>query len=294
MVTIDSCPICLNSEFIHFLDCKDFTVSRETFTIVKCKHCNFLFTNPKPEANKIGAYYKSEDYISHSNTSKGLINKIYKLARKYTLNRKLRLVNSFAVGKNILDIGCGTGEFLDICKRNGWLTKGIEPDEEARNLGISQYGLQVNPESALAEHQTGSFNVISMWHVLEHVYDLRERVKELKRLLSQDGTILIAVPNCSSADASFYKEAWAAYDLPRHLYHFQPMDIQRLFEDLGMKVVKMLPMKLDAYYVSMLSEKYLTGHPNIMKALFHGFSSNRAASRNPGTYSSQIYLIQKK
>jgi SAM-dependent methyltransferase len=293
MVTIESCPICLRSEFEHYMDCRDFTVSRETFTMVRCKHCKFLFTNPKPERDKIGGYYKSENYVSHSNTNIGLVNKIYKAVRKYTHKKKLKLVNSLSNGRHILDIGCGTGEFLNVCKRAGWYTQGIEPDEEARSFGIKQYDINVQQESAVSSFPPLSFDVITMWHVLEHVYDLRERVIELKRIISSNGTIVIAVPNCSSKDAIYYQSAWAAYDLPRHLYHFKPNDIEKLFGELGMEVVQTLPMKLDSFYVSMLSEKYLTGHSNFIRAILRGFSSNLSARANGRTYSSQIYLIKK-
>jgi len=293
MEVIKSCPICNNPEYSHFISCKDYTVSRETFSIVRCDKCGFLFTNPRPDISHIGEYYKSEDYVSHSNTSKGLINKLYKGVRKYTLGRKLKLINSLSAKGIVLDIGCGTGEFLYTCKSAGWRTLGVEPDAGARKFGAENYGLDVKEESSLSTLPSGNYDIITMWHVLEHVYNLKDRVNELKRLLKESGRIIVAVPNSSSLDASYYKESWAAYDVPRHLYHFRPQDIERLFGDSGMKVEKVMPMKFDSYYVSMLSEKYTSGKPNLIKALLKGFASNRSASSDERSYSSQIYIIKK-
>ncbi len=293
MEKLEACPICGCNKTKHFIDCIDHTVSRETYSIVRCEQCGFLFTNPRPDKEKIGQYYKSEEYISHSNSSKGIINKLYQEVRKYTLGSKFRLVSSLTKGTRILDIGCGTGEFLNTCKKAGWTCIGIEPDQGARQYGLNNYGLDVKEECAISTLESASFDIITMWHVLEHVYDLKERVAELDRLVKPEGTILIAVPNSSSSDALHYKEAWAAYDVPRHLYHFQPKDIELLFKGFGLNVVRILPMKFDSFYVSMLSEKYQSGKTNLLKALWRGFSSNMSARSNGQTYSSQIYVIKK-
>lgn len=293
MEVLSACPVCSATEFKPFLFCKDYTVSRETFSIVECASCRFRFTNPRPEADILGNYYKSEDYVSHSNSSKGLINFLYQKVRRHTLKRKLKLVSRYSSPGSLLDIGCGTGEFLNTCKRGNWKTLGIEPGDEAREMGIKNYGLDVKKESGIKNLEDSSFDVITMWHVLEHVPLLQERVKELKRLLKAGGALFIAVPNCASKDALHYKEFWSAYDLPRHLYHFRPQDIRRLFEMNGMRIEKILPMKFDSFYVSMLSEKYMTGSPNPIRAFFTGLHSNLSAMGDGKTYSSQIYVIKR-
>lgn len=293
METLTNCPICNSSEFKSFCSCVDNTVSRETFQIVRCNSCGFKFTNSRPEEDQLGKYYKSEEYVSHSNTKKGFINSTYQSVRKYTLLKKLQLISKFYKTGRILDIGCGTGEFLNTCKNAKWQTIGIEPDPEARKMAIDNFELDVRDESELKNLQDEGFDVISMWHVLEHVPRLNERVEELKRLIKPKGVIIIAVPNCTSLDAKIYKEDWAAYDVPRHLYHFTPKDIDTLFEKHGMKVFRVMPMIFDSFYVSMLSEKIKTGKTNIIRAVWNGFRSNMAALRSGKTYSSQIYLIQK-
>ncbi len=294
MEKLDQCPVCNSTQHKAFLACVDHTVSRETFSIVQCDSCGFKFTNPRPQETDLGKYYKSEDYVSHSNTKKGFINSTYQSVRKYTLLKKLQLISKYFKTGKILDIGCGTGEFLNTCKSAKWQTLGIEPDVDARQMAIKNFGLDVREEDELTGLPDASFDVISMWHVLEHVPRLNERVEELKRLIKPNGIIIIAVPNCNSLDAKIYKEEWAAYDVPRHLYHFTPKDIDALFAKQGLKVFKVLPMIFDSFYVSLLSEKIKTGKTNILRSTWNGFRSNLAAIKTGKTYSSQIYLINKK
>jgi 2-polyprenyl-3-methyl-5-hydroxy-6-metoxy-1,4-benzoquinol methylase len=302
MENLEQCPVCNSIRNKPFLACVDYTVSparlleaggRETFQIVECESCGFKYTNPRPEVKDLGKYYKSEEYVSHSNTKKGFINSTYQTVRKYTLLKKLQLISKFYKTGKILDIGCGTGEFLNTCKNAKWNTIGIEPDADARKMAIENYGLDVREESELQNLQDESFDIISMWHVLEHVPKLNERVQELSRLLKPNGLIIIAVPNCDSLDAKIYKEHWAAYDVPRHLYHFTPKDITALFQKHNMKVFRILPMVFDSFYVSMLSEKIKTGKLNIIRSTWNGLRSNLSAMVSGKKYSSQIYLIRK-
>jgi len=292
METLSNCPICDHKTFKEFIVCTDYTVSKKDFTIVKCDTCGFKFTNPRPLESDLGDYYKSEEYISHSNTRKGLISKLYQSVRNYTLKKKLKLITKLnKTSGNILDIGCGTGEFLNVCKLSGWNTLGIEPSEDARKFGKGSFALDVREEDALKGLKDGSYDIITMWHVLEHVPHLNARIEEIKRLLKPGGHILIAVPNCSSKDAAKYGRYWAAYDVPRHLYHFIPNDLRNICKRHSLQLVNILPMKFDSYYVSMLSEKYKTGKASLIKGILSGFSSNMSA--NSETYSSQIYIIKK-
>lgn len=289
-----SCPICEGKEFDEKLNCVDYTVSQKTFNILQCESCGFQFTNPIPLETEIGKYYESEEYISHSNTSKGIINKLYQTVRNITLQQKLKLINRLVKGKQLLDIGCGTGEFLKICKDNGYDVKGIEPSVNAQKFAVENYKLDVYSEEKIKEFTPNSFDLITMWHVLEHVYHLKERVEELKKLIVKNGVLIVAVPNHNSYDAEYYKEYWAAYDVPRHLYHFSPTDIKNLFEPNGFVLEEVLPMKFDSYYVSMLSEKYKRGKVNLLKAFQVGLKSNlKASNAESPKYSSQIYILRK-
>lgn len=293
MKTYLNCPICEEKNFRHYLNCKDNTGSNESFKIVKCANCDFAFTNPIPAINEIGKYYESDEYISHSNTSRGLVNFLYQKIRNYTLDKKVSLLISLSKGKTLLDIGCGTGEFLSRAEDNGFQVQGIEPSSQARKQAINNFRLIVNEEDHLALIEDQSIDFITMWHVLEHVYNLNERILELKRLIKKDGHIIIAVPNMNSYDAQKYKEHWAAYDVPRHLYHFTEKDIKALVNKHGLEVEQTLPMKFDSFYVSMLSEKYKTGSSQLVSAFMTGLKSNSSAI-SKGGYSSQIYIIKRK
>jgi len=291
--TVNNCPTCGNSSFAAFLVCKDYLVSHKDFTIQQCEQCGFRLTNPRPDASSIGAYYKSDQYISHNDQSRGLINTAYRLVRNYTLRSKLNLINKLN-GKEgkLLDVGCGTGAFLEICQTNNWTVAGMEPDPDART--IAQTKLQIDIKTEISELAgTGPFNIITLWHVLEHVPDLNQTISQLYNLLDQKGTLLIAVPNSASYDAEYFKEFWAAYDVPRHLYHFTPATIEPLFKKHGFNLGGTRPMVFDAFYIAMLSTKYQSGQTNYIKSIQVGLTSNTKAKQT-GNSSSLIYLFNKE
>lgn len=290
---LDKCPVCGSGQSQPFISCKDYTVSQETFNIVSCSACGFKYTSPRPSDDTIGQYYKSEDYVSHTNTKKGFINRLYHTVRSYTLKKKLGLIESFVSRGTILDYGCGTGMFLNTCKEAGWKSFGFEPDSDARTIA-SKKGLSVfnTKESLALELGNAKFDVITLWHVLEHVTDLDDTLSFFKNHLSDKGTLIIAVPNYTSFDAQYYKEYWAGYDVPRHIYHFNLDSVSKLLSKFGFTHIKSLPMKFDSFYVSMLSEKYKTGSIRYLNAFINGLRSNLRA-RDPNAYSSVIYIFKK-
>jgi 2-polyprenyl-3-methyl-5-hydroxy-6-metoxy-1,4-benzoquinol methylase len=294
MLTIEKCLVCGSDSFEPFLVCKDYTVSQEMFSIVSCKGCGFKFTNPRPDNSVIGDYYKAETYVSHSNTKKGIVNKLYHSVRNYTLKQKLKLISSHVSRGTMLDYGCGTGMFLSVCKNDGWETYGMEPDDNARKMSIEK-GLDVFADKDKVSDCVGQkkFNAITLWHVLEHVTDMEETLSFFKSKLIDDGVLIIAVPNHASYDAEYYKEFWAAYDVPRHLHHFDIKSMTSLVEKVGFKFQESKPMKFDSFYVSMLSEKYKTGTVNLVKAFLIGLTSNFKA-KDTHSYSSTIYLFKHK
>jgi 2-polyprenyl-3-methyl-5-hydroxy-6-metoxy-1,4-benzoquinol methylase len=180
------------------------------------------------------------------------------------------------------------GDFLSFARQNEWQTIGVEPNEKARKIALSKNVSLIENTSQLEDH---SVDVITMWHVLEHVPDLSKQIKELKRLLKPNGTIVIAVPNFNSFDAKHYKNFWAAYDVPRHLWHFSRLSIEKLFEREKLQLTKTLPLVFDAFYVALLSEKYRTGKMNFVSAFFIGLKSNWKATTSK-EYSSLIYIIK--
>ena len=250
---------------------------------------DMLVTSPVP--SNLDKYYLSENYISHTDSKKSLFDKVYQLVKNHTLKKKLKLINSFKTEeKTILDVGAGTGDFLKVCKTGGWKITGIEPSDKAREYAESK---NIVLYENLNQVENNQFDVITLWHVLEHIPNLVEYIKQLKKLLKPNGVLIIAVPNHKSFDAKHYKEFWAAYDVPRHLWHFSKTAISKLFSLVDMNVEKILPMKFDSYYVSLLSENYKTKKSRPFNAFFIGLQSNLKAKRN-GEYSSLIYIIKNR
>jgi 2-polyprenyl-3-methyl-5-hydroxy-6-metoxy-1,4-benzoquinol methylase len=288
-------PPKLNS-FETYVSCKDHLVSGENFDLLLDDSLDLLMTNPKPENDQLGKYYESEEYISHTDGKKSVVDVVYQMVRNYTLKKKLKLIESFQTeDKNILDIGAGTGDFLKICADHNWKVMGVEPNTGAREiaLGKSKEGLFFDSVESLKKEDGVflGFDVITMWHVLEHVPNLDETIFNLKKLLKPEGVLIVAVPNFKSFDAAHYKEYWAAYDVPRHLWHFSQTAVRRLFFFQGMEVVKTLPMKFDSFYVSLLSEKNKTNKMNFLKAFLIGLRSNIKAKKT-NEYSSLVYVIK--
>jgi 2-polyprenyl-3-methyl-5-hydroxy-6-metoxy-1,4-benzoquinol methylase len=297
--TLSHCPICHQSDFSHFLTCQDYTVSQEKFDIVVCKNCSFKFTNPRPTQETVGVYYESEDYISHSDTQIGLINRLYHWVRRRSLRRKLGIINQNKISSSqkLLDYGCGTGAFASFCQQNGWNVSGIEPNSKARQLAETQLQKPVYESiENISENlnETEKFDVITLWHVLEHIHQLSETLSELKKRLSTNGKLIIAVPNPNSDDAKRFKQYWAAYDLPRHLWHFSQKNIQNLMETQKMQVKNVFPLYYDSFYISLLSSKYQTGKTQYFRAIWSGLSSNIRAVFGKKEFSSLIYVIENK
>ncbi|MEO6539922.1 MAG: class I SAM-dependent methyltransferase [Ferruginibacter sp.] len=296
MIHYTRCPVC-NSELIQEqLTAKDHTVSKKDFSIWHCNACTGRFTQDVPVQDAIGAYYASDNYISHSDTKKGIINSLYHLVRKRTLSSKRRLViNETGILKgDILDIGCGTGAFLHNMKEAEWEITGLEPDAVARTKAAELYGIHPQEPRKLFELNAASYNAITMWHVLEHVHELHAYIKQMETLLAPNGKLFIAVPNYTSKDAETYGTHWAAYDVPRHLYHLSPQSMENLLTQYGLKLTAVKPMWFDSFYVCMLSEQYKNGKGNIIKAVFNGFLSNLKAWGNTRKCSSVIYVISKE
>ena len=277
-----------------FIKVKDHSVSGDAFDLLYNHEMEMLETFPQPSAERLPNYYKSEDYISHTDAKRNAFEKVYHVVKGIALKRKLKLITRVSVsGTNLLDIGCGTGDFLQVAANSGWKISGIEPNEQARASANKKTHNSVFNTNSLSQFETHSFDVITLWHVLEHLQDLDKYFAMFNTLLKPDGVLIIAVPNFKSYDAEVYKEFWAAYDVPRHLWHFSRKSIKELGAKVNMDVLETVPMKFDAYYVSLLSEKYKSGTMNVIKGIWNGWVSNWKARRS-GEYSSLIYVLKKQ
>lgn len=296
IISYQLCPSCASLKISIQFKAKDYTISNAFFEIWECGDCTLRFTQHVPDVDNIAPYYKSENYVSHSDTQEGLVNKLYHRVRNITLKQKRKLISDVCkieTGK-LLDVGAGTGAFLHTMKQANWDVLGLEPDNTAREVAQNKYAIQLLAPNELFSLSANQFDCITMWHVLEHVHNLHGYLEQYFQILKEEGRLVIAVPNYTSYDAYHYGAQWAAYDVPRHLYHFSPASMKVLAEQKGFEIKSYHPMWFDSVYVSMLSEKYKHGKPSLLKATLNGLISNLKATSNLRTCSSVIYVLAKK
>ena len=295
-ITHKECPLCKSSAIKQRFTCKDYFASGEEFDIFECGDCGFVFTQGVPDEKEIAPYYDSPSYISHSNTNKGVINKLYHIVRKIMLHHKVSLIKKLTLLQNgrIIDYGAGTGYFAQAMKRKGWDVVAIEKSEQARKLAKQELGMELLPEEALKDIKDNSVDVVTLWHVMEHIQSLDTFWDELYRILEETGIAVIAVPNCSSYDAKKYGPHWAAYDVPRHLWHFKPSTIMKVGERHGFILERENPMYFDGFYISMLSEGYKGNRFKQIKGLWNGLKGFFATFEKRSASSSIIYVFRKK
>lgn len=289
------CPVCGSAGISKVFKVKDNTASQEFFDIYHCSNCQVRFTQNPPSESSISEYYKSENYISHTDTSKGLINRIYQTVRNISINQKKKLIEKITdlPKGTLLDVGSGTGYFAAAMQKAGWDVTGLEPDEGARNVALQQHSVKLLPVPELFNLPVNKFDAVTLWHVLEHVHDIKKYIMTFKKLLANNGKLFIAVPNYTSYDAMSYGSNWAGYDVPRHLYHFTPQTMKWLMKEYGMQIVDIKPMWFDSFYVSLLSSKYKNGNTNWVGAFWTGLISNIKAMSDVKKCSSVIYIISK-
>lgn len=287
-----ACPVCCGKSHTKHVEGKDHNVSGRIFTIVECRRCGFRFTNPRPKEKYIYKYYQSKNYISHSSTKKGLINKVYHLVRFYQFYKKKKVIKiSSNIKKGrILDIGCGAGDFLKYMASSGWDVDGVETDKGARIIAEKKIGRKIEEKIDVLSEEN-KYDVISMWHVLEHVYNVEKYLKKVNKLLKNNGVLIVGVPNCASYDAKKYKGNWVAYDLPIHLSHFRKNNIEALAKKSNFKLKEIKPLIFDAYYIGMLSAK--KSGSSFVSGFLYGLISNFKAKKS-GEYSSLMYFLFKQ
>jgi 2-polyprenyl-3-methyl-5-hydroxy-6-metoxy-1,4-benzoquinol methylase len=288
---MNACPWCKSENARSYIKLQDYFLTNDAFEVMECQSCHLLFTTPRPTPDKIDAYYQSEKYYSHQENKNGFIPHIYEAVKTVNLKNKLRMATHGIENGKILDIGCGVGDFLFKAKQSGWKVTGIEPSPNASKIASHKLQSQILLPSQISSLEDESFNLITMWHVLEHVDDLNAQIKELHRLLKPNGRLVLALPNFMSYDADYYKDKWAAWDVPRHLNHFCRSSMDSVFSSSWKKenVEKLL---WDSYYISFLSEQYEGHSLALLRGVFRGFVSNWKAKKT-GEYSSLVYFYRK-
>jgi len=293
MQHIKKCPLCGHSQFVHVETCTDCFVSDETFLLYRCCSCQFVFTQDVPIGESKKRYYDATDYISHSDTKKGLLNLVYHLVRDIMLRRKTRLAIKEQKHGSLLDIGCGTGYFAASVKRKGWNVAGVEQSETAAEIARKKSGIKVISPDRLSELSHHQFDVITLWHVLEHLENLNEMMASFSKLLNEKGKLVIALPNLNSCDAAKYRTHWAAYDVPRHIWHFSPDTFQRLAQKYGYKITAIKRLPFDGFYISILSEKYLKRKCPLFRGAISGIAGYVVSLFNKRKSSSLVYILKK-
>lgn len=287
------CPYCESNNSSLYLELKDYFLTQEDFKIVKCRGCGLLYTTPRPPSDKLGDYYKSDDYLSHKENKSGFIPRIYEFVKSFNLKNKLKIATKGKETGSILDIGCGVGDFLLCSKQAGWTVEGIEPSDEAKMIAESRLQTRIHNPQDIGSLPSCSYDVITMWHVLEHVEDLKTEVSHLHRMLKPSGRLVVAVPNYKSYDAQYYKDKWAAWDVPRHLSHFDRESMKNVFSDFNDLILRdITTLRWDSYYISFLSEKYLQHSLPLVRGVFRGFVSNVRACGSK-EYSTLVYVFEK-
>ena len=296
VINHDKCPLCGSNAIRKRFTCTDHFATGETFDVYECTDCHFAFTQNVPDEKEIGRYYESPTYISHSNTNKGITNRLYHLVRKIMLKNKTGLVKRLTLLKNgkILDYGAGTGHFARAMKKRGWEVTAIEKSDKARELSRREFDFEMLPTESLSDIKDREFDVVTMWHVMEHIQDLDNMWDELYRILDDTGIAIIAVPNSKSYDAQKYGEHWAAYDVPRHLWHFTPNTIMRWGEKHNFLLERQFTMPFDGFYISVLSESNKGSRLHTIKGFWNGFKGWLAQAKRRSASSSIIYVFRKR
>ena len=289
---MNTCPWCKTPTDRTILELKDYFLTKEDFKIMECPNCGLRFTIPRPAPEEIGKYYQSENYYSHQQNNKGLVPRIYEFVKSFNIKNKSSMAIGGLTQGKLLDIGCGVGDFLVQVKKQGWEVQGIEPSDDAKNIAEKRLGFRPYSPGDYAMFEDHTFDAITMWHVLEHIDNLHFQTKEIHRLLKPGGRLIIALPNFQSFDCQYYKEKWAAWDVPRHLNHFAPDVLREIITSCGFQTIDTQKLKWDAYYISYMSERFQGHSMPLVRGAWIGQRSNWKA-RKTGMYSSLVYRFQK-
>lgn len=285
-----NCSNCNSPEISKFDEITDFFLTNEVFFIYSCNNCGVKFTHPIPE--NLTPYYNSEEYLSHEKNNKSIFSFVYNTIKSYSISRKYLGISKKMKRGSVLEIGCGTGDLLNIFNKSKWKTIGVEPNDKPRNYAINHFNLNI--VNNIEEIKNENFNVIMLWHVLEHVINLKKYIHFLNEKLDKNGLLVIALPNPESWDAKHYKKYWAGWDVPRHLYHINEKALKELTKEYFV-IKEKQPLVFDSFYISMLSEKYKgkKGLNLLFSFIYNGLKSNINAWKT-NEFSSMIYYLKKK
>ena len=232
---------------------RDELTSNDSFNLYWDKKRKIAWTDVS-NTKDLSKYYKSDQYISHNTMNKSFIQILYNVVRSIMFHYKYRTLKSFVKPLDkLLDIGCGVGNFLSFMGKKNLNVTGVENNSIALEI-CKKKNLKVY--DSIENLSDELFDIVSLWHVLEHLPRPNKIIEKIYDLLSSEGVLVIAVPNFSSHDREHYQNRWAALDVPRHLWHFTPDGLEEMLSSAGFELLKKNPLFFDVFYISFLSEKH--------------------------------------
>lgn len=294
-IEIKACIVCGSTDHQTELLVTDWLVTQEKFNVKRCNKCLFRFTANPPSAEAAGKYYETEEYVEHSDNNDGFINKLYHFGRKWMMKYKLSLIQNLQTGNRLLDVGSGAGYFLNFMQQSGYAVEGVEISEKAVKGCKDKYNIDAyHPSRLIGNKIEINVDIITLWHVFEHVYEYDEYFNSFSKLLSKDGRLIIAMPNYKCLEEKIYRTHWNGYDTPRHLWHFTPETFKKFAADRGFEIVKMKSLPLDPFYNSMISASYKKSFTLLPITLLNGILSSILSSISLKHSSSIVYILKKK
>ncbi len=290
------CPLCGASGQIPYAGCTDYTVSKEHYTLMRCPSCGMVYTLDPPSQDKMAQYDKLGLKLKLGDSPSGLIGKLYYRVRSYMLGRKAHIVESqsYRTAGTLLNYGAKTGFFSHRMERRGWKVISVEKYHEERQFSLEMFHHRMIDLNEMDKLRPGTFDVITLWHVFEHNPHPDKLLDRFYDLLRPGGILVMACPNICSTDAMHYGPYWAAYDVPRHLWHFSPTSLCNLVHKHGFTLMHHESMPFDSFYISILSEKQMRHKLAFIRGFLYGLHSWLVSLSKRGKSSSLVYVFRKR
>ena len=290
------CPLCGASGQMPYADCIDFTVSKESFILLRCPQCGVVFTSNPPKESETIRYDTLDLKLKLGDSPRGLTDKLYYYVRHRMLRKKASIVESqsYRTGGTLLNYGAKTGYFSHYMERRGWKVTSIEKYHEERQFSLETFHHRMYDVSEMDRLTPETFDVITLWHVFEHCYNPNGLLNRFYRLLRPGGILLIACPNICSTDAMHYGANWAAYNVPRHLWHFNPTSLSNLLNKHGFTLMHRQKLSYDCFYISVLSEKNKNSKMPFLRGMWFGMRCWFISLARLDKSSSLVYVFRKR
>ena len=293
--TAIECPLCGGNDTSHFTDCTDHAVSNETYSLQRCGSCGLIFTIAPPDSQDKQTYSKLDQELNRADNPRKRLDRLYYYARILNIRRKIRLIERLtrvSSGK-LLNYGAKSGYFSSRMTDRGWKVTSLEEYHEQRIFSLEMFHHRMMDIDEIDSLPPGSFDAVTLWHTLEHQEDPHTLIEKLIRLLKPNGLLFAAVPNTDSLDAAWYGSQWAAWDVPRHLLHFNTTSMIRFGLAHNLVLMHHERMPFEAFYIPMLSEKFKGNRHPIITGAVRGLKFWHKTNTDREKSSSIVYVFRK-